>query len=230
MTKKLLAFAAVAAAATLLWGVGPASAHHPDVVATTVCPSGTASIKVDATAWVTDWGAAHRVNNKVRIDLTGAGVNQTANGSFAAPDFTMSRTFAVPASTGQTLNVRVTAVDAWGPNGEYGSAGTFSETTVTVQPPCPGSTTTTTRPPSSTTTPPSTSAPVTSAPATTVPVEVGGITELPADNDADAGAVGGANGPSLAFTGADTVPMIVFGVLLLAAGVALVRVGRRNEG
>jgi hypothetical protein len=214
MIKKLLAFVGAAVVVTLALGITAASAHHPDVVATNVCVNGTPSIQVTASAWVTDWGDDHRVNHNVRIDVTGNGVNLTGSGAFAGPSYAFTRTFAVAGAEGKTLTVRATAVVPWGPNEEFGSAGTFSETTVTVANPCPVSTTTTT------TTPPSTTA----APTTTVPTEVEAATETP---PGDAGA-SVATQPNLAFTGSNTGPALLLGVLLLAGGIVLVRVGRRR--
>jgi LPXTG-motif cell wall-anchored protein len=242
--KKLLVCAVVAVAAALAWNVSSASAHHPEVVASNVCTNGVPGIEVTASAWVTDWTADHRVNNNVRIDVTGNGVSLTSSGTFVAPDYSFTRQFDVPGAVGQTLTVRATSVAAWGPNGEYGSAGEFRETTVTVAPPCNETTTTTTAAPTTTVAPgasgtsvPPTTAPVTTAaptttaaPATTAPAgnsatEVEGITQVrPQVPDAGAQAAG-----QLAFTGRDETTAVFAGVGLLLAGTGLVLGARRRR-
>lgn len=246
MIKKLLAVAGVITVASFIWGTGSAFAHHPEVVATNVCTEAGAAptIQVVATAWETNWGDDHRVNNDVRIDVTGPGVNLTRSGKFVAPDYSITTTFAVPGAEGRTLTVRVTSVAPWGPNGEFGSAGEFRETTVTVAPPCNDSTTTTstttTVPPSTTTQPPApttTAAPVT--PTTTPPsssgssnvtTEVEGKVQTRDDSpDAAAAARQSAQGGQLAFTGAETNLLVGLAVGSLALGAALVGLGRRRR-
>jgi hypothetical protein len=251
MIKKLLAAAGLLAVVSLFWGVGVASAHHPEVVATNVCAETGAvpTIQVVATAWETDWGNDHRVNNDVRIDVTGPGVNLTRSGSFAAPGYAITTTFAVPGAEGRTLTVRVTSVAPWGPNGEYGSAGEYRETTVTVAPPCPANTTTTTTstvPPSSTTTAPPVS-PTTTPPSTgtgsgssatgtgsgsgsaNVPVEVEGRVQTRDDSPDSAAAARQAQSGQLAFTGAETNLLVGLALGSLALGGALVGLGRRRH-
>jgi hypothetical protein len=105
-------------------------------------------------------------------------------------------------------------------NGEYGSAGEFRETTVTVPNECVVSATSTTLPPTTlpTTTSPSTTVPSTTVLSTTAPtstvatgtptptvaVEVQGITETRAD--------------ILARTGTNTTPLMVIGAALVLVG------------
>ena len=74
-----------------------------------------------------------------------------------------------------------TAVVPWGPNGEFGSAGEFRETTVTAPNPCVvgNTTTTTTTTSTTTTTAPPTTAPPTTAPPTTVPSSTAPPTTVP---------------------------------------------------
>jgi hypothetical protein len=244
MIKKLLAAAGILAVASFFWGAGVASAHHPEVVATNVCAETGAvpTIQVVATAWQTDWGNDHRVNNDVRIDVTGPGVNLSRSGTFVGPDYSITTTFAVPGAEGRTLTVRVTSVAPWGPNGEFGSAGEFRETTVTVAPPCPGtSTTTTTVPPTTTSTPApptTTAAPV--SPTTTpssgagsadVPTEVAGKVQTRDDSPDSAAASRqtGAQAGQLAFTGAETNLLVGVALGSLALGAALVGLGRRRR-
>src|SRR5829696_4976692 len=88
-----------------------ASAHHPEIQASSVCFSQTtARITVTTSAWATP-EADHRINNNV---LTVA--NQTFNGAFtAANGYQFSATVDVPAN-GATYVARATAVTAWGPN------------------------------------------------------------------------------------------------------------------
>jgi LPXTG-motif cell wall-anchored protein len=230
--KKLLVCSVVAVVAALAWNVSSASAHHPEVVVTTDCPDGVPTIEVTAYAW-TDlppgWGTDHRVNNNIRIDVDGPGVDLTASGAFAAPDYSFTVGFDVPVAAGTTLTVRATSVGPWGPNGEYGSTGEYRETTVTVEPPCEeGGTTTTTAPPTTTVAPGggSTSVPPTptTATPTTIPTDVGGIVEIrPQVPDS------GDNADQLAFTGTDSTNLLLAGVGLLAAGAGLVLSARRRE-
>ena len=164
-----------------------ASAHHPEIQATSVCFSETtARITVTASAWDTP-DADHRINANVVITVAG----QTFSGAFtAANGYQFSATVDVPAN-GATYVARATAVTAWGPAGQFGSAGEFRETSVTVPTECVegGTTTTTTSTTTTSTTVPSTTAPPTTAapttvstvstttPTTTIGVQVGGIIE-----------------------------------------------------
>jgi LPXTG-motif cell wall-anchored protein len=240
--KKLLVCSVVAVVAALAWNIAPASAHHPEVVATNVCSGGVPSIDVTATAWADlppGWTPDHRVNNNVRIDVDGPGVDLTASGAFAAPGYSFTVQFAVPQAVGQTLTVRVTSVAPWGVNGEYGSAGEFRETTVTVAPPCDeGPTTTvpstTTAAPTTTTVAPGSGATTSAPPAptttvagtggTTTTVEVGGAVEVrpqvPTSGDGAA---------QIAFTGSESTNLLLAGIGLLAAGAGLVLGTRRRR-
>jgi hypothetical protein len=247
--KKLLVCSFVAVIAALTWNISSASAHHPEVVATNVCTDGVPTIEVTATAWADlppGWGVDHRINNNVRIDVDGPGVDLTASGAFTAPGYSITTQFAVPQAVGQTLTVRVTSVAPWGASGEYGSAGEFRETTVTVAAPCTEGT-------SSTTAAPTTAAPTTAAPTTTVGSGSGGTTSLPpaptpttapptgGSNAGDAGTqVGGVvevrpqipgsgdAAAQLAFTGGESTSLVLAGVGLLAAGLGLVIGVRRR--
>jgi LPXTG-motif cell wall-anchored protein len=242
--KKLLVCSFVAVVAGLAWSVSSAGAHHPEVVAVNVCPDGVPTIEVTATAWADlppGWTTDHRVNNNVRIDVDGPGVDLTASGAFTGPDFSITTQFAVPQAVGETLTVRVTSVAPWGPDGEYGSAGEFRETTVTVAPPCDDmTTTTTTAAPTTTTAPPTTTvAPgaegttsVPPAPTTAPPssgngdgAEVGGVVEVRPQAPSRSGDAAA----QLAFTGTESTGLVLAGVGLLAAGLGLVIGVRRRE-
>jgi LPXTG-motif cell wall-anchored protein len=245
--KKLLVCTFVAVVAALTWNMSSASAHHPDVVATNVCTDGVPTIEVTASAWTElppGWGQDHRQNNNVRIDVTGPGVNLTTSGAFTPPSYSVTTQFAVPQAVGQTLTVRVTSVAPWGPNGEYGSAGEFRETTVTVAPPCDEGTTTTAAPTTTSAAPTTTVGPgaggttsVPPAPTTAPPsggsgsgnagggTEVGGITEVRPQVPAPSGDAAA----QLAFTGTESTTLVLAGIGLLAAGLGLVIGVRRRE-
>ena len=217
---KISTFGALVMLGSLLFQ-GVSSAHHPEIVATPQCYSATtARITVTASAWVTP-EPGHRINNNVEVTIAG----QTFSGAFTdANGYQFSGTVDVPAD-GATYTARATAIAPWGLNGEYGSAGEFRETTVTVPNECVAGATSTTLPPTTlpTTTSPSTTAPSTTAPSTTVlsitaptstvatgtptptvAVEVQGITETRAD--------------ILARTGTNTMPLMVMGAALVLVG------------
>jgi biotin carboxyl carrier protein len=217
MVKKLLVCAVLAAGASLTWFVTAASAHHPEVTAVNVCAEGVPSIDVTATAWQTSLGEDHRVDHLVRIDVTGDGTNLTASGAFGPPSYAITARFAVPQAVGKTLHVRATSVAPWGPNEQYGSAGEFRETTVTVAGPCTPPSTTTTTLPSATAPPPSTAAPPVATTAPPVPdaTEVEGRTEVRAE------VPGTVTATELAFTGGDVTARVVAGTALFAAGLLL---------
>ena len=207
-----------------------ASAHHPEIQATSVCFSETtARITVTASAWTTP-EADHRINTNVVITVA----NQTFNGAFtAANGYQFSATVDVPAN-GATYVARATAVTAWGPNGEFGSAGEFRETSVTVPTACvetgtttttTTSTTTTTVPPTTvppTTAPPTSAAPTTistvstTAPTTTIGVQVGGIIEERVGVSV------------LARTGRPVLPSLIVGLSLVLIG-AFIEVRARSR-
>jgi hypothetical protein len=132
MIGKLFTMAVLTGGATLALGVLPASAHYPEVTATNACVDGHPAIEVRATAWQTDLPNDHRMNRNVRVDISGPHTSDGVTGLFVAPDFWSQAEFAVPDAVGDTLTARATAIDAWGPNGEYGYAGTYRETTIDV--------------------------------------------------------------------------------------------------
>ena len=211
-----------------------ASAHHPEIQATSVCfTETTARITVTTSAWTTP-EADHRINNNVVLTVA----NKTFNGAFtAANGYQFSATVDVPAN-GATYVARATAVTAWGPNGEFGSAGEFRETSVTVPTACvqggttttttsttTTSTTTTTVPPTTvppTTAPPTTVAPTTvstvstTAPTTTIGVQVGGIIEERVGVSV------------LARTGRPILPSLIVGLSLVLIG-AFIEVRARSR-
>ncbi len=163
--------------AGLLMFQSVASAHHPEIQATPVClTETTARITVTTRAWDTS-EPDHRVNTNVAVTIA----TQTFNGAFtAANGYQFSVAVTVPAN-GVTYVARATSIAPWGPNGEFGSAGEFRETTVTAPNPCPASTSTTTTTTSTTTTTtiPPTTAPPTTAPSTTAPVNIAPTTASP---------------------------------------------------
>jgi len=197
-----------------------ASAHHPEIQASPACFNETsARITVTATAWTTP-EADHRINPNVVVTIAG----QTFNGAFNAGNgYQFSVQITVPAN-GATYVARATAVAAWGPNGEFGSAGEFRETTVTVPTACVegGTTTTTTSTTTTSTTtsttvptttaPPTTAAPTTvatvstTAPPTTIGVQVGGIIEERVGTSV------------LARTGRPIAPTLIVGLSLIFIG------------
>jgi len=108
---------AVVASAGLVMTAGPALAHHPEIVASATCaPRGESfNISYTATAWE-GWGTAEsRTNPDVRITVRvdGGPDIQKDSGAFAAPAFSFSGTFTVPA-TATSVVVTATAVGAWG--------------------------------------------------------------------------------------------------------------------
>jgi len=181
-----------------------------------------ARITVTATAWTTP-EPDHRINPNVVVTIAG----QTFNGAFNAGNgYQFSVQVTVPAN-GATYVARATAVAAWGPNGEFGSAGEFRETTVTVPTACvEGGTTTTTTSTTTTsststttsttvpttTAPPTTAAPTTAAtvsttaPPTTIGVQVGGIIEERVGTSV------------LARTGRPIAPSLIVGLSLIFIG------------
>lgn len=212
---KISTFGALVMLGSLLFQ-GVSSAHHPEIAATPQCYSATtARITVTASAWVTP-EPGHRINNNVEVTIAG----QTFSGAFTdANGYQFSGTVDVPAD-GATYTARATAIAPWGLNGEYGSAGEFRETTVTVPTECVAGATSTTLPPTTlpTTTAPSTTAPSTTVasitaptstvgtgtPTPTVAVQVQGIIETRAD--------------ILARTGTNTIPLMVIGAALVLVG------------
>jgi hypothetical protein len=206
--------AAAVLATTIALQSSPASAHHPDVAAENVCLDGVPTIVVTATAWETDLEPARRVNTDVRIDVDGPGTDLSQGGVFVSPDFRAQVAFEVPGAVGHTLHVRATAVAAWGPNQEFGFAGTWAETTVTVADLCPdGTFGNEERPPLSEQAPVTTvPAPVEAGPPTTVTVLGATVTRVPAQVPVP--------GPrQLAFTGAEEpAELALAGFWLVAAG------------
>jgi hypothetical protein len=226
MIGKLFTMAVLTGGATLALGVLPASAHYPEVTATNACVDGHPAIEVRATAWQTDLPNDHRMNRNVRVDISGPHTSDGVTGLFVAPDFWSQAEFAVPDAVGDTLTARATAIDAWGPNGEYGYAGTYRETTIDVVDVCH----TDVAPAPTTMAPPVTSVPgpvqdrvhtevlgqvlVRSTPAALPEVAAAEVAPAPQD---------------LALTGGShTSDEIAVSVALLGAGITLVGIGRRR--
>ena len=215
---------------------GVAAAHHPEIEATAECFSATtARITATTSAWVTP-EADHRINTNVELSIAG----QIFHGAFnQANGYQFSVTVDVPAN-GATYTARATAIASWGSNGEFGSAGEFRETSVTVPTACveSGPSTTvpaTTVPPTTvpaTTVPPTTVPPTTVATTspsttvgsistiattvpTTIPVQVQGVTEVRTD--------------VIARTGTNTLPLIVMGLSLIFVGAFIELNARRRR-
>jgi hypothetical protein len=204
---------------------GVAAAHHPEIQATPQCVSGTlARITVTTSAWATP-DASHRINSNVQLTVG----SQTFPGAFtAANGYQFSVTLDVPAN-GATYTARATAVAPWGPNGEFGSAGEFRETTVTAPLECVVAPTTSTTSTTSTTVPtttlppttpsssvaPTTAAVTTTAPPTTIGVQVGGIIEERVN--------------VLARTGAPVTPLLVLGLSFIVLGAIVELRARRRR-
>jgi hypothetical protein len=232
MLRRAIVTGGTAIAAALAFGQLPASAHHPEVVAENVCVEGVPSIAVTATAWETDLGDERRINTDVRIEATGPHTSKSVQGVFVSPDYEAQVVFEVPDAIGDTLIVRATAIAPWGPNGEFGFAGTWRETWVTVADVCPPPDGTygneerpavTTAPPVPDA-PPSGPAPI-PGPPTPPPVEVRGATiiRVPAQvpND-ELGA------RQLAFTGDHTAVLAGTAMIALGAGASLLLWSRRR--
>jgi hypothetical protein len=125
------------AAATLLAIALPASAHHPDIVASASCLDGAATISYTATAWEPDAeNPGTRANPEITITVDfGSGFVAAGTGAFtAANSYSFSGTIAVPAGATQAT-VRATATAEWD-NGTPG--GDFREAVVSLPTDCGG--------------------------------------------------------------------------------------------
>jgi hypothetical protein len=235
MRRRVIVGGAAAIAVALAWHQSPASAHHPEVVAENACVEGVPSIEVTATAWETDLGDERRINKDIRIDATGPNTSESVSGVFVSPDYEARVVFEVPNAIGDTVIVRATAVAPWGPNGEFGFAGTWRETWVTVADVCPPLDGTfgneerpgVSTPPPVNEAPPSAPSPITDGEGAVTPtsVEVMGasVIRVPAQvSDAE-------NGPrQLAFTGDHTATMAAAGIVALATGASMLAWDRRR--
>jgi hypothetical protein len=213
-------------ALAFIWPQSPASAHHPEIRAENVCLEGVPAVAVTATAWETDLEPTRRVNTDVRIDASGPHTAVTLGGNFVAPDYEARVMFQVPNAIGDTLIVRATAVAPWGPNQEFGYAGTWRETTVTIANVCPdGTFGSEERPATTVAAPPTTAAAQGSA--TPPPVQVLGatVTRVPAQIPAQTGAP-----RQLAFTGGDNVQLAPYGLTALIGGCLMVAATNRRRG
>ena len=130
---KLLAGAiALLPAAGLLAITQLADAHHPDVEATAVCVGTEAKVTIKVTSWQADENA-RRQNANISVAWDGVPV---ASGSFTpANGYAFTVAVMAPAD-GATHTIVATAVTPFGPNGEFGFAGTTDETTVTLPKSC----------------------------------------------------------------------------------------------
>lgn len=164
--KKLLLVPAACLGIVAL-SVLPASGHHPEISGTAVCSDqGTSLVTVTAVAWDNP-EPIRRVNNSISIDsvINGVFANAAVGAFNAADNYTIVVTVPEPTSLGSVV-FRATSVTDWGPNGEFGSAGEYRETTVQLPTNCPQASPITTVAPTTTipTTTTSTTAPTTTAP------------------------------------------------------------------
>lgn len=178
---RITAIGGLAAAASMVFLVAGADAHHPEVTTSAVCVNGRAQVRIDTASWVTDV-PDHRYNSNVSVSWDGTVVG---SGAFLpSNNYAFSITYTTNAD-GSTHTVRATAIAAWGPNGEYGFPGEYREATVTLPTNCVATTTTaapTTTASGGTTTTAGNVATSTSTTTTTaVPVIVGGETETRPD-------------------------------------------------
>ena len=131
-SKLLVGAIALLPAAGLLAITQLADAHYPDIEATAVCVDAQAKITIKVTSWQTDENA-RRQNANISVSWDGVPV---ASGSFT-PANTYTFTVAVMApADGAAHAIVATAVTAFGPNGEFGSAGAAREATVTLPKSC----------------------------------------------------------------------------------------------
>ena len=161
-----------------------ADAHYPDISAATACVDTKAQVTIEVTSWTETNEPLLRVDRDISVtwdsQLVGRGEFTPAN------NYHFTVVLTVPAD-GTTHVATATAVAPFGPNGEYGFAGTFRQVSVTLPVTCRPATTTaspttTVAPPPTTTTvapPPTTTGPQTEVlgetvtrPAVAVPVEV----------------------------------------------------------
>lgn len=166
--------AAVAAIALLPPG---ADAHHPEISASAVCAAGLAEVRIVAAAWESDT-PDHRQNPDVSVSFGGQSVGRGA--FLPSNNYSFTVVHRAPAD-GRTYTVRATSVAPWGVAGEFGSAGEFTETTVTLPTNCEATPTTapsTTQAPATTTTVAAGSGSSVSVTTTTSgPAVVGGVVE-----------------------------------------------------
>jgi len=188
---------ALALATVALIGLaGPAAACHPELTVSADCTI----ITVTATPWASD-NPDQRINRDVAVLIDGT---EVARGALA-PDRPLTVT--APA-TGLSHRVEVVAAAAWGPDGEWGDAGSTAAATVEV-PQCD-----TVPWPPTTTTVEVVEAEVIPPTAVDRPAVLGETVEAPT---------------VLAFTGVNSVGLAIGGVMLLAGGVLMVVTARRKE-
>jgi hypothetical protein len=152
---------AVAAVAAITLLPPGADAHHPEITASAVCADGLAEVRIVASAWQSTT-EDHRYNSDIRILFDGRQVGQGAFLPSNNYSFTIVHR---PVADGRTYTVRATSNAPWGPSGEYGSTGEFTDTRVTLPINCSATIPTTTAAPTTSTT---------AAPATTTTVSGGG--------------------------------------------------------
>ncbi len=163
-------------AAGLLACTQLADAHYPDISATAACLDTRAQVTIEVTSWTETNEPLLRVDRDITVtwdsQLVGRGEFTPAN------NYHFTVVLTVPAD-GSTHVATATAVAPFGPNGEYGFAGSFRQVSVTLPVTCLPATTTTASPTTTVAPPPTTT--VAPPPTTTVappPTTTGPQTEV----------------------------------------------------
>jgi LPXTG-motif cell wall-anchored protein len=202
---------AVGLAAGLALIPGTALAHHPEIKASQACDG---LVKWTAEAWEND-DADRRVNDKIEIRIFGEGLPTAGKvvtiGEFNEDnDYKFSGVYQL--SEPVKVTVKATSLVRWGEDAERGDLNEFREDTAQPDEDCDSG---------EVITAPETTTPqlIDISPDATVPGEAGDPPTL-----ASPAAV---EGEQLPFTGNNTVPLLIAGLVLLAAGIWILRHGRR---
>jgi LPXTG-motif cell wall-anchored protein len=198
---------------------GTAFAHHPEVTVDQDC-GGTLTWRAEA--WANS-DADRRVNHKVEVRIFGEGLPKDGKvikiGRFdEANGYRFSGTYELPEP--EDIEIKATSLVKWGEDQKYGDLNEFRTDEVGVDDAedddCDDEDATT----GTTVLEPPTAAPV----VTTAPDPVdGAVTDQP---QVVSPAV--ADAEQLPFTGSNTVPLMIGGLVLLAAGLTLLRRGRHQ--
>ncbi len=180
-TARIGVIGGVAAVAAITLLPPGADAHHPEITASAVCADGLAEVRIVAMAWQSTT-PDHRYNPDIRVLFDGRQVGQGA--FLPSNNYGFTIVHRAPAD-GRTYTVRATSNAPWGPSGEYGSTGEFTDTRVTLPADCDATAPTTTVAPTTTAAAPTTTTTTTVAgggagtiiTTTTVPTVVGGVVE-----------------------------------------------------
>jgi hypothetical protein len=149
MSKTRMFVAALLATSGLLLITRDAEAHHPEIVAETVCSdSGKSLVRVITTAWETE-DSMHRYNSDISVAYipnAARGVPNVPVGSGAfTPEnnYSFELVFEVPTSL-RAIRIRSTANVNWGPNQEFVGDSDYRETIIDLVEDCKPPVTTTT--------------------------------------------------------------------------------------